>query len=117
MNRKRIAIIGAGAVGSYYGARLAEAGHDVSFLLRRDYAAVRNGGLRITSPDGDFILPAPNVAQRSEEIGPVDWVICALKSHGPRRRARSRRALPASRYPHPRADERLGFGGELRRMG
>lgn len=77
---QRVAIIGAGAVGSYYGARLAQAGHDVHFLMRRDYEAVSSGGLRITSADGDFTLERPSVARSSEQIGPVDWVICALKA-------------------------------------
>ena len=55
---QRVAIIGAGAIGSYYGARLAEAGHDVHFLMRRDYEAVSSGGLRVTSISGDFVLEA-----------------------------------------------------------
>jgi 2-dehydropantoate 2-reductase len=78
--RQSIAVIGAGAVGSYYGGRLAEAGHDVRFLVRRDYHAVTASGLNITSPEGDFMLTNPLVARDSAEIGPVDWVICALKS-------------------------------------
>ena len=77
---KKIAVIGAGAVGGYYGARLAEAGHEVHFLVRRDYHAVTTGGLNVTSPDGDFALANPHIAKNSEEIGPSDWVICALKS-------------------------------------
>jgi 2-dehydropantoate 2-reductase len=77
---QRIAIIGSGAVGSYYGGRLAEAGHSVHFLMRRDYQAVRQRGLVVTSPDGDFVLPRPLVFQTSADIGPVDWVICALKT-------------------------------------
>lgn len=77
---RRVAVIGAGAVGCYYGARLAEAGHDVHFLMRRDYDAVDAGGLRITSPDGDFVLASPSIARTSEEIGPADWVVCALKA-------------------------------------
>lgn len=77
---RSVAVIGAGAVGSYYGGRLAEAGHDVHFLMRRDYHAVRVGGLKVTSPDGDFTLTSPKVTLRSEEIGPVDWVLCALKA-------------------------------------
>lgn len=81
MSEKRsIAVIGAGAIGSYYGARLAEAGHDVRFLMRRDYQAVRMNGLKITSPDGDFTLTNPRVTLNSEQIGAVDWVICALKT-------------------------------------
>jgi len=75
-----IAVIGAGAVGGYYGARLAQAGHDVRFLLRTDLEAVRERGLRVFSPDGDFYLPAPTVAASPEELGRVDWVICSLKA-------------------------------------
>ena len=73
-------MIGAGAVGCYYGGRLAEAGHDVSFLMRRDYDAVRRHGLTVHSVDGDFRLGNPAIARSSAEIGPVDWVLCALKS-------------------------------------
>lgn len=76
----RVAVIGAGAIGGYYGARLAEAGHNVHFLMRRDRQAVREHGLRVTSPDGDFKLANPTIARSSQEIGPVDWVICALKA-------------------------------------
>ncbi len=80
MEAQRVAVIGAGAVGAYYGARLAQAGHDVHFLMRRDYEAVRAGGLRCTSPMGDFALEAPSIARTPAEIGPADWVVCALKS-------------------------------------
>ena len=78
--RRSIAVIGAGAVGGYYGGRLAEAGHDVRFLVRRDYHAVTASGLNVTSPEGDFLLTNPLVARDSAEIGAVDWVMCALKS-------------------------------------
>ncbi len=78
--RQSIAVIGAGAIGSYYGGRLAETGHDVRFLMRRDYHAVGAGGLKVTSPDGNFTLTNPTIALSSEEIGPVDWVLCALKA-------------------------------------
>lgn len=81
MQRKQsVAIIGSGAVGSYYGGRLAEEGHDVRFLLRRDYHAVSLSGFHIYSPVGDFMLPHPTVARTSGEIGEVDWIICALKA-------------------------------------
>ena len=52
--RPTIAVVGAGAVGSYYGGRLAQHGHDVHFLLRSDYDAVRENGLAVHSRDGDF---------------------------------------------------------------
>ncbi len=75
-----IAVIGAGAVGGYYGARLARHGHDVRFLMRRDLTAVREHGLRVLSKDGDFHLPAVSAVASPGEIGPVDWVICSLKA-------------------------------------
>ncbi len=78
--RCSIAVIGSGAIGSYYGGRLAEAGHDVSFLMRRDYQAVRAGGLKVSSPDGDFALDNLKIALKSQEIGQVDWVLCAIKA-------------------------------------
>ena len=52
----RIAVIGAGALGLYYGAMLQRSGQQVSFLLRRDYQAITRGGLRVSSPAGDFHL-------------------------------------------------------------
>ncbi|MCZ7576729.1 MAG: hypothetical protein M5U18_06675 [Dehalococcoidia bacterium] len=52
-----IAVIGAGAVGGYYGARLAQRGHDVRLLMRKDLAVVREHGLRVFSRDGDFNSP------------------------------------------------------------
>jgi 2-dehydropantoate 2-reductase len=75
-----IAVIGAGAVGCYYGAMLARAGHDVRFLMRRDLAAVRAHGLDIRSYAGDFRLKKVAAFATPEEIGPVDWVICSLKA-------------------------------------
>jgi len=75
----RIAVIGAGSVGSFYGARLGRAGHDVHFLMRRDFDAVRRNGLTIHSCDGDFHFPARAYA-RPQDIGTVDLVVCALKT-------------------------------------
>jgi 2-dehydropantoate 2-reductase len=75
-----IAVIGAGAVGSYYGALLARTGHDVRFLFRRDLDAARKDGLRIHSPAGDFQLASVTACASPAEIGPVDWVICSLKA-------------------------------------
>lgn len=77
---KTFAIVGAGAVGSYYGGRLAEAGHAVTFLLRSDYEVVKEKGLRVESIDGDFFLPSVECARTPEEIGPVDVVIVAWKA-------------------------------------
>lgn len=76
----RIAILGAGAVGSYYGGRLALNGHDVHFLLRSDFEAVHQNGLRVQSIAGDFHLPQPQIHRTPAEIGPCDLVIIALKN-------------------------------------
>jgi 2-dehydropantoate 2-reductase len=77
--RGRIGIIGAGALGAFYGARLSRAGHDVHFLMRRDYEAVQADGLHIKSFEGDFHINPPVYAS-AEEIGRCDLVIIGLKS-------------------------------------
>src|SRR5258708_19217031 len=78
----RIAIVGAGAIGSYYGARLVQGGHDVHFLLRSDYDAVMHSGMTIKSCAGDFSLPARNlnVYRDVREMPKVDWVVVTLKT-------------------------------------
>ncbi len=76
----RIALVGAGAVGLYYGTRLALAGEDVSFLLRSDLDAVRRRGIRLESVDGDAGLRQVKAFRTPAEIGPVDWVIVAWKA-------------------------------------
>jgi 2-dehydropantoate 2-reductase len=75
----KIAIVGCGAVGSFYGAKLARAGHTVHFLLRSDFDTVRREGVRILSPQGDFRVE-PVCARTPQEIGPADLVIEALKA-------------------------------------
>lgn len=78
----RIAIVGSGAVGCYYGGRLAQHGNDVHFLMRSDYDHVRHHGLDIRSQLGDFHLPEVQCYERTEDIGPCDLVIITLKSTG-----------------------------------
>lgn len=75
-----IAIVGTGAIGGYYGARLAQAGMDVTFLLRSDYDHVCEHGIRVESIAGDFELAQVKCAQSTREIGPVDLVIVAWKT-------------------------------------
>ncbi|MDQ8191761.1 2-dehydropantoate 2-reductase [Roseibacillus persicicus] len=75
-----IAIVGAGAVGSYYGCRIAQAGHEVRFLLRSDYEVVREKGFVLESSAGDFQVAEPAVFRDSTELGPVDLVIVAWKA-------------------------------------
>ena len=76
----RIAIMAAGAVGAYYGARLAAAGNDVSFIARGAHlAAIRQHGLKIGSVHGDLHLTNPNVTDDPKTVGPVDTVVFAVK--------------------------------------
>lgn len=77
---KRIAVVGAGAVGLYYGARLALNGEDVSFLLRSDFEVVGDQGIQLESVHGDCRLKPANAFRSAEEIGPVDLVIVAWKA-------------------------------------
>lgn len=77
---KRVAVVGAGAVGSYYGAKLARVGVDVTFLLRSDYRHVAEHGMQITSVAGDFRLAEVKCETSTEAIGPVDLVIIAWKT-------------------------------------
>jgi len=76
----RIGIIGAGALGLYYGAMLQRAGNEVRFLLRRDFAAISTGGLKVFSLNGDFSLPEVKGFQNAVEIGRVDLVLVGLKT-------------------------------------
>ncbi|HEX4796874.1 MAG TPA: 2-dehydropantoate 2-reductase [Humisphaera sp.] len=77
-----IAIIGTGAIGGYYGARLVQHGRDVHFLLRSDFDAVRSNGWSIKSHLGDFSIAAERVrAYRSvSEMPKADLVIVTLKT-------------------------------------
>lgn len=79
LREARIAVVGAGAVGSYYGGLLALAGYDVHFLLRSDLHAVRRDGLAIHTGGRELRSPV-KAAATPEEIGPVDLVIIALKA-------------------------------------
>lgn len=76
----RYAIIGAGAIGGYYGAKLAYSGLDVHFLSHSDYQYVRDNGFQIDSCDGSFRLPHVNVYQNAEYMPQADVVIVGLKT-------------------------------------
>jgi 2-dehydropantoate 2-reductase len=77
----RFAVVGAGAVGGYFGAKLARAGHDVTFVARGAHlAAIRAHGLAITSVLGDFVARADAVEDPGQ-VPPVDAVIFAVKAY------------------------------------
>ncbi len=77
----RIGIIGAGALGCYFGIRMATTGFPVSFLLRSDYETVKQRGLCLTLSDGEQqLLPHPDIHQSAEDMGTVDWVFIGLKT-------------------------------------
>ena len=73
-------IIGTGAIGGYYGAKLAHAGQEVHFLLRSDYEYVKQHGLQVDSCDGSFHLDDVNAYQRPEDMPVCDVVLVCLKS-------------------------------------
>jgi 2-dehydropantoate 2-reductase len=76
----RIAAMAAGAVGGYFGARLAAAGHDVSFIARGALLeAIRTNGLKIESTLGDLHLPNAKATSDPKDVGPVDVVLFAVK--------------------------------------
>lgn len=76
----RIAVFGAGAVGGYFGARLAAAGEDVHFVARGSHLdAIRKTGLRIESPNGDLTLHPAQATDDPASIGPVDYIMFAVK--------------------------------------
>ena len=97
----RIAIVGAGAVGGYFGARLARAGEDVTFIARGSHLdAIRTRGLEVVSPAlGDFTVRARAEADPAA-VGPVDLVIFAVKAYD------NDTAIPSAR-----AAGRAGHGG------
>jgi 2-dehydropantoate 2-reductase len=89
----RIAILGAGGVGGYFGGRLAAAGADVSFVARGAHlAALRSRGLTIHSPDGDLHVPQVHAVPDPAALGPVDIVLFTVKLYD---------AEPASRTLTP----------------
>jgi 2-dehydropantoate 2-reductase len=78
----RTLFVGAGATGGYFGGRLAEAGRDVTFLVRPARAAtLAERGLRIHSPAGDSTIPVRTVTA-GEIDGPYDLIVLAVKSYG-----------------------------------
>jgi len=80
INGLRIAVVGAGALGLYYGAMLQRGGNEVHFILRRDFEAIKADGLRVFSVNGDFHIQKVNGHGNASEIGEVDLVLVGLKT-------------------------------------
>ena len=77
----RILVVGAGALGGYFGACMARAGRDVTFLVREKRAAqLAVGGLRVVSPHGDFSVPAVSV-QANDLCGAYDLILVGTKAY------------------------------------
>ena len=91
----RIAVMAAGGVGGYFGARLQQAGHEVMFFARgRHLEALRKNGLSVKSALGDLHFPV-KVSDNPKEVGPVDVVLFAVKLWDTERAAESIRPLLA----------------------
>ncbi|MEH2315035.1 MAG: putative 2-dehydropantoate 2-reductase [Nostoc sp.] len=80
MSERSYAILGTGALGGFYGAKLQKAGLDVHFLLKSDYEYVSKSGLVIESKDGDFTLTQVNAYNDVEKMPQCDVVVVALKT-------------------------------------
>ncbi|MCH9651989.1 MAG: 2-dehydropantoate 2-reductase [Deltaproteobacteria bacterium] len=77
----RFAVFGSGGVGGYFGGRLAQTGHDVTFIARGAHlTAMKQQGLRVKSPLGDFHLQPVKASSSAQEVGPVDVVLVAVKA-------------------------------------
>jgi 2-dehydropantoate 2-reductase len=78
----RFLIAGAGAIGAYVGARMAQAGLDVTLYARGPHLhAMQKHGVQVKSSEGDFVA-RPSIASSLEEVGPVDVVFLGVKAHG-----------------------------------
>ena len=78
----RIAVMGAGALGGYFGGRLAAAGHDVTLIARGAHlAAIRENGLQILSPNGDLHLRDIAATDDPGAVGPVDGILFFVKNY------------------------------------
>ena len=77
----RIAVVGAGGVGGYFGGRLARAGHDVTFIARGEHlSAMLQDGLRVESINGDFTVSPVQATDNPENVGAVDLVVIGVKA-------------------------------------
>src|SRR2546423_13192135 len=76
----KIAVVGTGAIGSFYGGKLAHCGRDVHFLVRSGFDQIKRSGIRIRGKKENFHVARAQVYQTSSQIGPCDLVLVALKA-------------------------------------
>jgi len=76
----RIAVVGTGAIGSFYGGKLAVGGRDVHFLVRGGFDQIKRSGIRICGKKENFHVANAQIYQTPTEIGPCDLVLIALKA-------------------------------------
>ena len=76
----KYAVIGTGAIGGFYGGKLAKAGNEVHFLLRSDYEQVKKNGLQIHSVDGDFLLNPVHAYHSTNAMPVCDVILVGLKT-------------------------------------
>lgn len=76
----RYAVIGTGAIGGYYGGKLANAGQEVHFLFHSDFEYVKQHGLKVDSVGGNFLLSSVNAYNRTTDMPQCDVVLVGLKS-------------------------------------
>jgi len=90
----RIAVLGAGAVGGYFGAKLALAGHDLVFIARGEHLrALRAGGLRVVSAGADMDVKNAAFVGAPDQVGAVDLILFCVKSYDTEAAARALKPL------------------------
>jgi 2-dehydropantoate 2-reductase len=78
----RIAVMGSGAVGGYFGAKLAAAGNQVAFIARGEHlAAMQQSGLRVSSPNGDLVIRQAQFTDTPAQVGRVELILFCVKSY------------------------------------
>lgn len=78
----RIAVMGSGAVGGYFGAKLAAAGHEVAFIARgKHLAALQARGLKVISSNGDLNIRQAQFSAGAQEVGKVELILFCVKSY------------------------------------
>ena len=118
----KIAVMAAGAVGGYFGARLAAAGHDVTFIARGAHLdAIKRDGLKVESTLGDLHLKDAKVTDDPKTVGPVDVVLFAVKLWDTEAAGQAMRPAGRARHPRHHAAERRrqrrAAGADHRRRG